>query len=145
MVLGRHRCAIQFFFSFCFSVICFTWKRAKYLYCWTVLFLVIEKKFVFYWSYISIDQFSYWSDIWHNIIFVLWNCDRITLINLTSRLPCLTISAMVVGRNRCAIQFFLCLLFSFHERGHHCLILLYSIITVQTLILNSFINDQTLA
>ena len=39
---------------------------------------------------------------------------------------CLTIHAMVFGRNRCAIQFFVCLLFSLHERGQHCLLLLYS-------------------
>ena len=32
----------------------------------------------------------------------------------------------VFGRNRCAIQFFVCLLFSLHERGQHCLLLLYS-------------------
>ena len=52
---------------------------------------------------------------------------------------------MVLGRHRCAIQFFVCvfvcLLFSLLERGHHALYCLYNFITDQNVIFISFIND----
>ena len=78
---------------------------------------------------------------------MLCNCVSIgPNTNLTSRLPCLTIHAMVFGRNRCAIQCFF--VFSLHERGQHCPLLLYSFLfyfLILFLFCIVFFSDNTLA
>ena len=48
------------------------------------------------------------------------------MAGLAGRLPCLTMGVILICRHRCAVQFFfsflfVCLIFSFHERGHHSL------------------------
>ena len=53
---------------------------------------------------------------------------------------------MVFGRNRCAIQLFVCLLFSLHERGQHCLLRLYSFFVLFFILFCIvFFSDNTLA
>ena len=62
---------------------------------------------------------------------MLRNCGSITQISLRVD-HVLTLIAMVLGRHRCAIQFFVCLLFS----------LLYIVVDIS---IDQFFIDQTLA